>query len=176
MSQKESQRPGLLRLAECGKITNTEGASAAGVSVRQFRRWRKSFRAEGGGRRPSSDGSRSASRPGHIRWWRRPPPAARPARAKAASTSSHRRCWDRAGRSVQYSAPTIRPSAGGFNMDDCKSCLGLKKCPASAGSQGARAAPAAAALSLPPLCSAASYDRTRDQSRDWHASGVFEPC
>jgi transposase len=47
MSQKEAQRPGLLRLAESGKVTNSEGASAAGVSVRQFRRWRKAFRAEG---------------------------------------------------------------------------------------------------------------------------------
>src|SRR5258706_5689027 len=47
MSQKEAQRPGLLRLAESGKITNSEGATAAGVSVRQFRRWRKAFRAEG---------------------------------------------------------------------------------------------------------------------------------
>src|SRR5258706_7194533 len=47
MSLKEAQRPGLLRLAESGKISNPEGASAAGVSVRQFRRWRKAFRAEG---------------------------------------------------------------------------------------------------------------------------------
>jgi transposase len=47
MSQKEAPRPGLLRAAEQGRITNAEGARAAGLSVRQFRRLRAVYRAEG---------------------------------------------------------------------------------------------------------------------------------
>lgn len=47
MSTKEAQRPGLIRAARDGKITNREGAAALGVSVRQFRRLRRRFE-EGG--------------------------------------------------------------------------------------------------------------------------------
>lgn len=43
MSNKEAPRPGLLRAARDGKITNREGAEALGLSVRQFRRLRRRF-------------------------------------------------------------------------------------------------------------------------------------
>jgi transposase len=49
MSTKEAQRPGLVRAARDGKITNREGAAALGLSVRQFRRLRRRFE-EGGTR------------------------------------------------------------------------------------------------------------------------------
>jgi hypothetical protein len=38
MSDKEAQRPGIVRAALSGKVTNAEGALALGISVRQFRR------------------------------------------------------------------------------------------------------------------------------------------
>lgn len=44
MSRKEAPRAGLVRAALSGKITNQEGALAAGVSVRQFRRWKARFK------------------------------------------------------------------------------------------------------------------------------------
>jgi transposase len=47
MSNKEAPRPGLLRAAQDGKITNREGAVALGMSVRQFRRLRRRFESEG---------------------------------------------------------------------------------------------------------------------------------
>src|SRR5258707_14342372 len=47
MSQKEVSRPGLVRAAEKGKITNAEGAAALDISVRQFRRLRGAYRREG---------------------------------------------------------------------------------------------------------------------------------
>src|SRR5574337_560517 len=47
MSSKEAPRPGLLRAARDGKITNGEGALALGISVRQFRRLRRRFEAGG---------------------------------------------------------------------------------------------------------------------------------
>jgi transposase len=47
MSQKEAPRPGLVRAAEQGSITNAQGALAAKLSVRQFRRLRAVFRDQG---------------------------------------------------------------------------------------------------------------------------------
>ena len=47
MSSKEAPRPGLLRAARDGKITNREGATALGISVRQFRRLRRRFEQGG---------------------------------------------------------------------------------------------------------------------------------
>jgi len=47
MSQKEAPRAGLVRAARDGKMTNAEGASALGISVRQFRRLRAAYRDEG---------------------------------------------------------------------------------------------------------------------------------
>jgi len=47
MSEKEAPRAGLVRTARDGKITNAEGASALGISVRQFRRLRAAYRDEG---------------------------------------------------------------------------------------------------------------------------------
>lgn len=47
MSAKEAQRPGLVRAARNGKITNREGAAALGISMRQFRRLRRRFEAGG---------------------------------------------------------------------------------------------------------------------------------
>ncbi len=47
MSTKEAQRPGLVRAARNGKITNREGAEALRISVRQFRRLKRRFEAEG---------------------------------------------------------------------------------------------------------------------------------
>lgn len=47
MSSKEAPRPGLLRAARDGKVTNREGAAALAISVRQFRRLRRRFEAGG---------------------------------------------------------------------------------------------------------------------------------
>jgi transposase len=47
MSRKEARRPGLVQLAVAGKITTTEGARALGMSLRQFRRLKSRYRAEG---------------------------------------------------------------------------------------------------------------------------------
>ena len=47
MSAKEAQRPGLVRAARDGKVTNREGAAALGLSVRQFRRLRRRFEQGG---------------------------------------------------------------------------------------------------------------------------------
>lgn len=47
MSHKEAPRPGVLRAAEQGKLTNAEGARALGISLRQFRRLRAAFRDRG---------------------------------------------------------------------------------------------------------------------------------
>lgn len=47
MSQKEAPRAGLVRAAKDGKLTNAEGARALGISVRQFRRLRATYRDEG---------------------------------------------------------------------------------------------------------------------------------
>ena len=47
MSQKEAPRAGLVRAARDGKMTNAEGASALGISVRQFRRLRAAYRDAG---------------------------------------------------------------------------------------------------------------------------------
>ena len=44
MSQREALRPGLVRVAEKGKVTNAEGAASLGVTVRQFRRLRAAYR------------------------------------------------------------------------------------------------------------------------------------
>ncbi len=47
MSRKEIPRPGLLKLAVAGQITNQQGARGAKLSVRQFQRVKARFRAEG---------------------------------------------------------------------------------------------------------------------------------
>jgi len=47
MSRKEAPRPGLLKAALAGRMTNAEGASALGISVRQFQRLKHRFRATG---------------------------------------------------------------------------------------------------------------------------------
>lgn len=47
MSSKEAPRPGLIRAARDGKITHREGAAALGISLRQFRRLRRRYEAEG---------------------------------------------------------------------------------------------------------------------------------
>jgi transposase len=47
MSVKEAQRPGLIRAARDGKITNREGAAALGLSIRQFRRLRRRYESGG---------------------------------------------------------------------------------------------------------------------------------
>jgi len=47
MSSKEARRPGLVQAALAGKLTNREGASALGLSVRQFRRLRSAYRQDG---------------------------------------------------------------------------------------------------------------------------------
>lgn len=47
MSQKEAPRAGLVRAARDGKMTNAEGATALGISVRQFRRLRAAYRDSG---------------------------------------------------------------------------------------------------------------------------------
>src|SRR5882672_2506138 len=47
MSRKEVPRAGLVKAALAGKITNSEGARALRLSVRQFRRIKKRFGAGG---------------------------------------------------------------------------------------------------------------------------------
>jgi len=47
MTRKEVRRPGLVQAALAGKITTAEGAGALGVSLRQFRRLKARYRAEG---------------------------------------------------------------------------------------------------------------------------------
>jgi hypothetical protein len=47
MSRKEVPRAGLVKAALGGKITNQEGARALRISVRQFKRLKARFRAEG---------------------------------------------------------------------------------------------------------------------------------
>lgn len=47
MSRKEAPRPGLLKAALAGRITNTEGASALELSVRRFQRLKQRFHADG---------------------------------------------------------------------------------------------------------------------------------
>jgi hypothetical protein len=47
MSRKEMPRPGLVRLAVAGQITNEQGARGAKLGVRQFQRAKARFRAEG---------------------------------------------------------------------------------------------------------------------------------
>src|SRR4030095_5266868 len=49
MSQKELQRPGLLKAACAGRITNGQAAAARGLSVRQVQRLKRRFEAEGPG-------------------------------------------------------------------------------------------------------------------------------
>jgi len=52
MSRKEAVRPGLLKAAIAGRITNAEGAMAAGLSIRQFQRLKQRFRTGGVGSVP----------------------------------------------------------------------------------------------------------------------------
>jgi transposase len=47
MSRKEARRPGLIQAALAGKITTAEGAHALEMSLRQFRRLKARYRAEG---------------------------------------------------------------------------------------------------------------------------------
>jgi transposase len=47
MSRKEARRPGLVQAAVAGKITTAEGAHALKMSLRQFRRLKARYRAEG---------------------------------------------------------------------------------------------------------------------------------
>ena len=47
MSRKEARRPGLVQLAVAGKITTAAGARALEMSLRQFRRLKARYRAEG---------------------------------------------------------------------------------------------------------------------------------
>ena len=47
MSRKEARRPGLVQLAVAGKITTAEGARGLEMSLRQFRRLKARYRAEG---------------------------------------------------------------------------------------------------------------------------------
>jgi hypothetical protein len=47
MSRKEAPRVGLVKAALAGQITNAHGAHALGLSLRQFRRLKARYRAEG---------------------------------------------------------------------------------------------------------------------------------
>jgi hypothetical protein len=47
MSRKEVPRPGLLKLAVAGQITNQQGARGSKLSVRQFQRVKARYRVEG---------------------------------------------------------------------------------------------------------------------------------
>ena len=45
MSQKELPRPGLLKAALAGQITNRDGAAALHLSIRQFQRLKRRYEA-----------------------------------------------------------------------------------------------------------------------------------
>jgi transposase len=62
MSRKEAPRPGLLKAALAGRMTNLEGASALGISVRQFQRLKQRFRAKGIGSVPHALRGRPSNR------------------------------------------------------------------------------------------------------------------
>ena len=62
MSRKEAPRPGLLKAALAGRMTNVEGASALGISVRQFQRLKQRFRAKGIGSVPHALRGRPSNR------------------------------------------------------------------------------------------------------------------
>ena len=47
MSRREVPRPGLVKAALAGRITNAQGALALHLSVRQFQRLKRRFGAEG---------------------------------------------------------------------------------------------------------------------------------
>ena len=47
MSRKEARRPGVVQLAVAGKITTAAGARSLEMSLRQFRRLKARYRAEG---------------------------------------------------------------------------------------------------------------------------------
>ena len=47
MSRKEVPRPGLVKLALAGQITNQQGAAGSRLTVRQFQRVKARVRAEG---------------------------------------------------------------------------------------------------------------------------------
>src|SRR5215470_1453935 len=47
MSRKEVRRPGLLKAALAGHVTNAQGAAALHLSIRQFQRLKGRYRAEG---------------------------------------------------------------------------------------------------------------------------------
>jgi transposase len=47
MSRKEVPRPGLVKLAVAGQITNAQGAQSAHLSIRQFQRLKARYRTEG---------------------------------------------------------------------------------------------------------------------------------
>jgi transposase len=47
MSRKETPRPGLVKLALAGQITNQEGAAGSKLTLRQFQRVKARYRAEG---------------------------------------------------------------------------------------------------------------------------------
>jgi transposase len=49
MSRKEVRRPGLLKAALAGHVTNAQGAAALHLSIRQFQRLKGRYRAEGAG-------------------------------------------------------------------------------------------------------------------------------
>jgi hypothetical protein len=49
MSRKEIRRPGLVKAALAGQVTNAEGAAALHLSLRQFQRLKGRYRAEGPG-------------------------------------------------------------------------------------------------------------------------------
>ena len=47
MSRKEVPRPGLVKLAVAGQITNQEGAAGSKLTIRQFQRVRRRRRPSG---------------------------------------------------------------------------------------------------------------------------------
>ena len=49
MSRKEVPRAGLVKAALAGRITNAQGATALRLTVRQFQRLKRRFRADGAG-------------------------------------------------------------------------------------------------------------------------------
>jgi transposase len=47
MSRQEAPRPGLVKAALAGQISNRQGAQALGITVRHFQRLKQRLRAEG---------------------------------------------------------------------------------------------------------------------------------
>src|SRR5437762_5157517 len=85
LSRKELHRPGLLKAASAGRVTNAQAAAALGISVRHVRRLKRPWERGGA----PALAHRSRGRPSPRRW----PAAAREAVLRLLTTT-YRGCND----------------------------------------------------------------------------------